>query len=64
MSQSTCWGWAYRERKYAEYSTFSVDDASTNYRLNVGGFSGTAGTTYITIQQAVCTLTLYMHTNP
>ena len=34
-------------RKYAEYSTFSVDDASTNYRLNVEGFSGTAGIYYI-----------------
>ena len=34
-------------RGYAEYSTFSVDDASTNYTLTVEGFSGTAGIYYI-----------------
>ncbi|XP_019642244.1 PREDICTED: microfibril-associated glycoprotein 4-like [Branchiostoma belcheri] len=29
--------------KHAKYSSFSVGDSSTNYRLNVGGYSGTAG---------------------
>ncbi|XP_078667262.1 fibrinogen-like protein A [Branchiostoma floridae x Branchiostoma belcheri] len=29
--------------KYARYSSFSVWDGSTNYRLNVDGYSGTAG---------------------
>ena len=33
---------------YAEYSNFSVDDASTNYTLTVEGFSGTAGTYILT----------------
>ncbi|VDI83116.1 Hypothetical predicted protein [Mytilus galloprovincialis] len=28
---------------YARYSTFSVGDSSTNYRLNVGGYSRNAG---------------------
>ena len=37
-----------------EYN-FIVDDASTNYRLNVGGYSGTAGTiyTYVHIHSVV-----------
>ena len=30
-------------RKYAQYSYFTVDSASTNYKLTVGGYSGTAG---------------------
>ena len=30
-------------RKYAEYTTFSVADASDNYRLAIDGFRGTAG---------------------
>ncbi|CAC5389461.1 Fibrinogen-like protein A,Ryncolin-4,Angiopoietin-related protein 7,Ficolin-3,Ficolin-1-B,Techylectin-5A,Ficolin-2,Ryncolin-1,Tenascin-R,Fibrinogen-like protein 1,Angiopoietin-1,Fibrinogen C domain-containing protein 1-A,Tenascin-N,Ryncolin-3,Tenascin,Fibroleukin,Fibrinogen C domain-containing protein 1,Fibrinogen gamma chain,Techylectin-like protein,Ryncolin-2,Techylectin-5B,Angiopoietin-2,Microfibril-associated glycoprotein 4,Fibrinogen alpha chain,Ficolin-1-A,Ficolin-1,Fibrinogen C domain-containing pro len=29
--------------RYAEYSEFSVGDATTNYTLNVTGYSGTAG---------------------
>ena len=29
--------------KYAHYSYFSVGNPSTNYRLNVGGYAGTAG---------------------
>ena len=28
---------------YAYYSTFSIGDNTTNYKLNVGGYSGTAG---------------------
>ena len=28
---------------YANYSTFSISDGSTEYRLTVGGYSGTAG---------------------
>ena len=28
---------------YASYTTFKVQDSSTNYTLNVGGYSGTAG---------------------
>ena len=36
-------------RKYAEYSTFNVEDASTNYRLTVEGYSGTAGTHHIDV---------------
>ena len=30
-------------RAYAEYTTFSVADASDNYRLAIGGYGGTAG---------------------
>ncbi|XP_076106899.1 microfibril-associated glycoprotein 4-like [Mytilus galloprovincialis] len=30
-------------KAYARYSTFSVGDSSTNYRLNVAGYSGNAG---------------------
>ncbi|XP_063448849.1 ryncolin-1-like [Mytilus trossulus] len=30
-------------KAYAKYSTFAVGDASTNYRLTVGGWSGDAG---------------------
>jgi len=30
-------------RKYAEYTTFSVADASDNYRLAIDGYRGTAG---------------------
>ena len=42
-------------RKYAEYSTFSVDDASTNYRLTVEGYNGTVGiySIYVHIQSVV-----------
>lgn len=28
---------------YAQYSTFEVGDASTEYRLRISGYSGTAG---------------------
>ena len=28
---------------YARYSTFSLGDASTNYKITIGGYSGTAG---------------------
>ena len=28
---------------YAQYSTFSIGDSTTEYTLNVGGYSGTAG---------------------
>ena len=28
---------------YAQYTTFSVGDSTTEYTLNVGGYSGTAG---------------------
>ena len=30
-------------RKYAQYRYFLIDSASTNYKLTVGGYSGTAG---------------------
>ena len=30
-------------QKYARYRYFSVDSASANYKLSVGGYSGTAG---------------------
>ena len=30
-------------RKYAEYTTLSVADASDNYRLTIDGYQGTAG---------------------
>ena len=30
-------------QKYAQYRYFSVDDASANYKLNIGGYWGTAG---------------------
>ncbi|XP_076107004.1 ficolin-2-like [Mytilus galloprovincialis] len=29
--------------KYAVYSTFSIDDADSKYKLTIGGFTGTAG---------------------
>lgn len=31
------------ESRYAEYSEFSVGDATTKYTLHVTGYSGTAG---------------------
>ena len=31
------------ESAYAQYSNFSVDDASTGYRMKVSGYNGTAG---------------------
>lgn len=31
------------KKAHAKYSTFSVGDASTNYRLTVAGYSGNAG---------------------
>ena len=33
---------------YAQYSTFSIGDCITEYTLNVGGYSGTAGDALIT----------------
>lgn len=33
-------------KAYAKYSTFSIGDASTNYRLSVGDYSGNAGELY------------------
>jgi hypothetical protein len=30
-------------KAYAKYSIFSVADASTNYKLHLSGYSGTAG---------------------
>ena len=33
---------------YAQYSTFSVGDSTTEYTLTVGGYSGTAGDALIT----------------
>ena len=30
-------------KKFASYSFFSVGNAATNYRLNIGGYTGTAG---------------------
>ena len=30
-------------QKYAQYRYFSVDSSSANYKMNVGGYSGTAG---------------------
>eukprot|EP00058_Branchiostoma_floridae_P027363 XP_002612854.1 hypothetical protein BRAFLDRAFT_67196 [Branchiostoma floridae] len=33
--------------KYAKYSSFSVGEASTFYRLNAGGYSGTAGDGFV-----------------
>ena len=29
--------------KYAQYSLFSVGNSGTNYRLNIAGYTGTAG---------------------
>lgn len=31
------------EKVYAKYSTFSVGNAATNYKLSLGSYSGTAG---------------------
>ena len=36
-------GDAQGNRTYAEYSTFSIGDSSTEYTLTVAGYSGTAG---------------------
>ena len=37
--------------KYAHYSYFSVGNPSTNYKLSVGGYSGTAGDSLTTRYQ-------------
>lgn len=29
--------------RYAVYSTFSIDDADSKYKLTIGGYTGTAG---------------------
>ena len=34
-------------KRYARYSTFTVDNATTQYRLTVSGYSGTAGSSGI-----------------
>jgi len=34
---------------YAYYNHFSVGDAGTNFRLSVSGFSGTAGDSFIQV---------------
>lgn len=31
--------------RYAEYTEFSIGDATTKYTLNLSGYSGTAGIT-------------------
>ena len=36
-----------RNKRYARYSTFTVDSATTQYRLTVSGYSGTAGSSGI-----------------
>ena len=33
--------------KYAQYSFFSVGNSRTNYTLNIGGYTGTAGDSFI-----------------
>ena len=33
-------------KRYAKYTTFQVSDSSTNYRMNVAGYSGDAGDSF------------------
>lgn len=35
------------ETRFAKYGTFSISDASDNYRLSIGNYSGDAGTATI-----------------
>ena len=38
------------DRRYAEYTTFSVADESDNYRVTIGGYRGTAGNSLLTVR--------------
>lgn len=36
------------QKRYAQYSTFSISSSADGYRLNVDGYSGNAGRLYVT----------------
>ena len=41
------------ERRYAEYTTFSVADESDNYRVTIDGYRGTAGDTLAVVSKSI-----------
>ncbi|CAC5387404.1 Fibrinogen-like protein A,Ryncolin-4,Ficolin-3,Ficolin-2,Ryncolin-1,Tenascin-R,Fibrinogen-like protein 1,Angiopoietin-1,Tenascin-X,Fibrinogen C domain-containing protein 1-A,Ficolin-1,Veficolin-1,Ryncolin-3,Fibrinogen C domain-containing protein 1,Ryncolin-2,Angiopoietin-related protein 2,Microfibril-associated glycoprotein 4,Tenascin,Fibrinogen C domain-containing protein 1-B [Mytilus coruscus] len=48
-------------KAFARYATFSVGDASTNYKLTIAGYSGNAGELYLLQKKSNCKINLKMN---